>query len=797
MATEIIDAAVKIGTAVKQVEDPGFLRGDAKFTADVDLPGAAHVAILHSPHAHARIVKIDTTAAATLPGVVGVFTGADLAGKMLPLPCVWKPAGVESHFPPHPYGVPGAQTVLATDRVRYVGEWIAAVVADTIQQAMDAVAAIEVDYELLPVVTSAEDALKPGAPLLHETVPGNLCAIVPYGDKAATDKAIAEAAVVVRQKISIPRQIHHPVETRATLARYDETTGEYTLWTNTQIPHGNRFLIANLVMNLPYNKLRVIVPCIGGAYGSKGYLYQDAPLMLFLARESGRPVKWVEQRGTLPLTTVQARGQDLDGTLAGTRDGKITALSVINYVSLGAYPAINGPGAPSALTGRSITGAYAIPHPYYEGHLAYSNTVMLGPARGAGRMEAMFLIERLVDMFAREIGMDAAEIRRRNMVRPEQFPFENGLGWTYDSGDYIGALDRVLAMIGYADIGKRKAEARTRGKRLGVGLGSYVTISGVGPSRRMSHEGLIGSTWGSCQMRVHQTGEITVVPGSQPHGQGQVTTFSQIVAQELGVPMERIEILHSDTHGVPYAQGSYGSRSYSVEGAAIYLAAQAIKEKACLVGASMLGVPVGDVEFVDGRVRITHAPDKSKTLQEIGSACWFASNLPPGIDPGLEVMIYHDPKDFSFPFGTHAALVEIDEQTGQAEVVRYAGVDDVGTVGNPTVVEGQMHGNIAFGFGPALVEEAQYDHEGQLPAADFRNYGFVRPSQMPTFELDRTVTPTPLNPFGAKGAGDVSQPAVAPAIVNAICDALADLGVRHMDLPATPEKIWRAMQQRG
>jgi carbon-monoxide dehydrogenase large subunit len=313
----------------------------------------------------------------------------------------------------------------------------------------------------------------------------------------------------------------------------------------------------------------------------------------------------------------------------------------------------------------------------------------------------------------------------------------------------------------------------------------------------MSREGLIGSTWGVCQLRVHQTGDVTVVPGSQPHGQGQLTTFSQIAAQELGVDMERIEVLHSDTHGVPYAQGSYGSRSLAVEGAAVYLAAQAIKDKACTVGAHLLGVPRGEVEYVGGKVQVKGSPDKAKTLQEIGSACWFAWSLPPGVEPGLEVTTYWDPADFSFPFGTHVAIVEIDEQTGQPEVVQYVGVDDVGTAVNPKIVEGQMHGNIAFGLGPALAEGVFYQPDGRLAGADFREYGFVRPSGMPAFQLERTETPTPLNPFGAKGAGDVSQPAVAPAVVNAICDALSDLGVRHLDLPVTPEKIWRAMNQRG
>lgn len=781
-----------LGAPLKRREDPEFLHGTAKFTADVVLPGMVHIAILHSDHAHAKI-RIDTSEAAKMPGVVRIFTGADLVGKLMPMVCIWKPAGVESHFPPHPYGVPGAQTALATDRARYVGEWLAAVAAETRQQAYDALAAIHVDYDPLPVVTSAEAALKEGAPQLHESVPGNLCAHVSYGDKAATDEAIGKADVVVRHKFSIPRQIHHPVETRATLASYDEATSEYTLWSNTQIPHGNRFMIANLVLGIPYNNLRVIVPNIGGAYGSKGYLYQDAPLMLVLAKELGRPVKWVDTREGLARSTVHSRGQEQYATIAGTRDGKITALSVTNYVNLGAYPATNGPGAPLVLTGRSVTGAYAIPHPFYEAYLAFANTVMLGPARGAGRMEAILLIERLVDLYAREIGMDPAEVRRKNMVEPDKFPYENGLGWTYDSGNYATALDMALDKIGYAELAARKAEARKRGKRLGMGIGSYVTIAGVGPSPRMGREGLIGSTWASAIIRLHQTGDVTVITGSQPHGQGQVTTFSQIVAEQLGVDIEKIEVIHSDSHGVPYAQGSYGSRTFSVEGAAIYIAAGKIKDKAIKVGAHLLGLKEDDVTYTGGKVESKKDPSQAKTLQDIASALWFAWDLPAGVEPGLEVTSYFNPDDFNFPFGTHVAMVEIDEETGATEVVRYVCVDDVGVVGNPRIVEGQMHGSVAFGFGPALSEQVVYDEQGNLITGDLRTYPIPRASDMPEFELSRTVTPTSLNPMGAKGAGDISQPAVAPAIINAICDALSEAGVRHIDIPATPEKVWRAM----
>ncbi|MCW5848806.1 MAG: xanthine dehydrogenase family protein molybdopterin-binding subunit [Anaerolineae bacterium] len=782
-----------IGAPIKRREDPELLHGQAKFTADLTLPGMLHLAVLHSPHAHAVIKSIDTSAAEKMPGVVRVFTGKDVVDKMMRLPVIWKPAGVESHFPPHPYGLPGAQTALATDRARYVGEWLAIVAAETREQAYAALPAIQVEYELLPVVVDAEEAMKAGAPQLHAEAPNNLCTHFPIGDKAAAEQSVAEAEVVVKQKISIPRQVHNAVETRASIGRFDPESGEYTLWTNTQIPAGNHYMIASLVLGVPYNKVRVIAPHIGGAYGSKGYLYPDAPLVLVLSRElGGRPVKWVDTREGLFRTTVHARGQTHYATIAGSHDGKISAFMSTNYASLGAYSSHNGPGAPTALTGRSMTGAYAIPHPFYECYLTYTNTNFVGPARGAGRFESNLVIERMIDLFAREIGMDPAEVRRKNFV--QTFPYDNGLGWNYDSGNYAGALDRALAMVGYDEIPQRKAEARQRGKRLGVGLASYVTVAGVGPSPRMGREGLIGSTWGNTVLRVHQTGDVTLITGSQPHGQSHVTTFSQIVAQELGVDPERIEVIHSDTKGVPYAQGSYGSRTYSVEGASIYEAAQRIKEKARLIGAHLMEVAVEDVEFVEGKARVKGSPEKAMALPDIAVMAWFAWNLPQGMEPGLEVTTYWDPADFNFPFGTHIAVVEVDEQTGQVDLVRYVSVDDVGNVGNAMVVEGQMHGSIAFGIGPALMETESYTPDGQLVANSLREYAIPRASMMPHFELDRTVTPTPLNALGAKGAGDVSQPAPAPAILNAVVDALADLGVRHIDNPVTSEKVWRILQ---
>lgn len=782
-----------LGTSVKRREDPNLLRGEAKFIADITLPDMLHMAILHSTEAHALIKGIDTSGAEKMPGVVRVITGTDTS-SIMPLPCIMNPGGTEAKFPPHPYGIPGAQTVLAIERVRYVGEFVAVVVAKSRQQAYDALAGIKVDYEPLPIILDSEKALQPDAPQLHDTVPGNLNQYNSYGNKEATAQAIAEAEVVVKQKILSPRIIHNSVEPRGSIGDYQPETQEYTLWTNTQIPHGNRFLLSQLVMGIPYNKLRVIAPHIGDSFGSKGYMYADAALVLFLAKELGRPVKWIDTRQGLARSTVHAKDQVQYATVAGTKDGKITALHCTSYGNLGAYPATNGPGAPTALTGRSITGAYAIEHPFSEIHCVFTNLVPTGPIRGAGRNEAIFLIERMVDLFADKIGMDPTEVRRKNMVAPDQFPYKNGLGWTYDSGNYEVALDKALDMISYSNISELKVEARKQGKYLGVGISSYTVIAGVGPSSVMAKDiGLNGSTWGSVHLRVHPTGDVSLIVGSQPHGQGHVTTLSQIAAEELGVDIEKIEVQHSDTKGAIYAQGSYGSRTFSVEGSAVYKAAQKINDKAKRIAAHVFGRSELDIIAENGKFFARDNPEEIKTLPEIALMLWYAWDLPDDVEPGLEVITFFDPPDFNFPFGTHIALVEVDQETGEVEVVRYVAVNDFGNVGNPKIVEGQTHGNIYMGISQALYEEAVYDNEGKIITDDFTTYAIAKSSQLPSFELALTVTPTPHNPLGAKGAGDVAAPAPAPAIVNAVCDALKDFGVKHIDIPLIPEKIWRTM----
>ena len=790
-------STLDLGASIKTKEAPALLRGETQFVGDLSLPKQLHAAVLRSEYAHALIKSIDTSAAAAMPGVVRIFTAAD-TGALMPLPVVWVPQDVQSHFPPHPSGiVPGSQPVLAKDRVRYVGEQIAVIVAETRQQAFDALDAIKVEYEPLPTVVDAESALKDGAPQLHEAAPNNLLALAAYGNQAVVDEAISKSEVVIKQRFNNQRMMANTVETRGCMANYDAKTGEYTLWTNVQPLYPVRLLISQYVLGIPYNKLRIIAPHFGESLGSKGYLNAEYPIMLFISKQLGCPVKWVDTREGLARSTTQGRDQVEYMTLAGTQDGHITALACTAYSNVGAYPVINAPGQPRTLIGRSITGAYLIPSTFYEVNIVYTNTVPVGPLRGSGRAEATFAIERMIDLYAREIGLDPAEVRRINLVPPDKFPYDNGIGFTYDSGNYPVALQMALEKMDYANLAGRKADAHQRGKRLGVGIGSYVAVAGVGPSGVMGKEGLVSGTWGSASVHVQPSGEVLVTTGAQPHGQSQGTTFAQIAARELGIPVEYVTVNHSDTtSALYYGQGSYGSRSLSVEGAAVQMATQKIIAKARKFAAYLFKASEEHIQFENGKVFLIFAPDKAVlTLQQVAFMTWLAWDLPEGMDPGLEATAYFNPTNFNFPFGTHVALVEVDEETGKVDVVRYVAVDDFGNVINPAVVEGQTHGNIALGIGQALYEQVVYDPQGQILTDSYATYALPKASALPTFELNRTVTPSPTNSLGAKGAGDVSNPPVAPAIVNAICDALADLGIKHIDMPVTPEKVWQAMQR--
>ena len=782
------------GQPIRPREDPSLLRGRARFTADMTPPGTARMELLLSEHAHAHIIGIDLSHAAGMPGVIRIMTGADLAGRLMPLPCIWIPGGVESHFPPHPYGVPGAGTVLAVDRVRYIGEPVAAVVAETAEQARDAADAIVVSYEPLPTVTTARRAVSDGAVQLHDAVPGNLNALWTCGDEAGTDAALAAAEVVVEFDLYNQRTINNPIEPRAALGEYDAETGEYTLHATTQSPHNHRFLLSALVLGIPLHMLRVVSTHVGGSFGTKGYLYPDMALVLLLAAELGRPVKWVDTRNGLMRSTVQGRDHSQHVTIGGTSDGMITALRCTSYANLGAYPSTIGPGVATALMGRSITGPYAIAHAFCEVFAAFTNTVPLGAQRGSGRAEATFMCERAIDQFARKIGMDPAELRLKNMVPAEKMPYDNGLGWTYDSGDYAAALRLALARSDYAGAARRRAEAAKRGKLFGIGIGSYVAICGVGPSTRMSQEGMLGGTWESANIRVEPSGEVVVTIGSASTGQSHETTFGQIAAATLGVSLDVVTVRHSDTRQSPYGQGTYGSRSFSVGGPAVHEAALLVIQKMRAAAASFFGVEETLVSYTDGVFSAGDGAEQSKTFADMAMALWYGWNLPAGMEPAIDVTYFFDPPDFNYPFGSHIALVEIDQQTGEIDLVDYIAVNDAGNIGNPLVVDRQVEGSIVHGIGQALMEEARYDEDGNLLTADFRSYPIPRARDVPPLLLDWTCSPSPHNALGAKGAGEIATVPPAAAIGNAICDALSAFGIAHIEMPITQEKVWRALQ---
>jgi carbon-monoxide dehydrogenase large subunit len=788
-----------LGQRVKRVEDHRLITGKGRYVDDIKLQSMVYCAILRSPYAHANIRSVDTTAARSMPGVLDVMTGADIPYN--PLPMAWPAggsAGIQNNV--------NTPRALATDSVKWTGEGVVAVIAETPEQAADALEAIVVDWEPLPAVVDAEAATQPGAPQLHENAPNNVVFEWSVGDKAGAAAAIDGAEVVVRQRIVNQRLIPNPMETRGDIGLYNPGTDEYTIWMSSQTPHIQRLLLAAFVMGVPEHKIRCISPDVGGAFGTKIFCYADYPIVLLASKRlGGRPVKWIESRRENYQSTIHGRDHITYLEIAGTRDGEVTAIRVKTYANLGGRLSTIGPGIPTTLYARVLSGCYKIPNVYAEVVGVYTNTVFVDAYRGAGRPEATYVVERAMDLFAGEIGMDPAELRRRNFIAPDKFPYENpsGLGTAsggakiyIDSGNYEPALDKALEMAGYKDIAAAKGEARTRGKFLGVGLSSYIEVCGVAPSKWI---GAVGEGWGaamweSANIKVHLTGKVVVTMGTQPQGQGHETTYAQIVGHELGVPMEDIVVQHSDTQGTPFGYGSYGSRTSSVGSTAAIKAAAKIREKARRYAAHMLEASVDDIEVDGAEYRVKGSPDKKKTIQEIAFALDLAFDAPEGMEPYLDETAYHDTPNCTWPFGTHVAIVEIDEGTGHVDLVRYVAVDDVGNKINPMIVDGQLHGGIAQGVGQALWEGAVYGDDGQLLSGSMLDYALPRASWFPTLELDQTVTPSPVNPIGVKGVGEAGAIASTAAVANAVNDALKPFGIRHLDMPLTPQAVWKAMQ---
>jgi len=776
------------GASIRRREDPRLITGQATYTDDLRLPGMTHAYIVRSPHAHAKITRIDVEAARRQPGVVAVFTGRDLEGKLNPIPTAWLIPNSELKTPPHP--------ALATERVRYAGDGVAVVVAEDPYQARDAAALIRVDYEVLPAITNQEEAVRAAAPQLHADAANNVAFTwkLAGGDADAAFAEAARGGVVVRQRFVNQRLIPNAIETRGAVARYTGASGDLTIWCTTQNPHIARFLMS-VVTGIAEHKIRVIAPEVGGGFGSKIPFYADEAVVAFCAKATGRPVKWTEERRENYLATIHGRDHITDLEIAARRDGTLLGLRGKTWANLGAYLSTAAPGVPTILHGLILTGCYTIPNIAYEVVGVFTNTTPVDAYRGAGRPEATYLIERMVDLVAAQIGMDPAEVRRKNFIRKDQFPYTTVEGLSYDSGDYPPAMNRALDLIEYTRLREVQKQGPKDGRYLGIGLSTYVEICGLGPSAVAGAVGFQGGLWESATVRLHPTGKATVFTGASPHGQGEETTFAQLVADQLGLPIDDIEVVHGDTGAISMGWGTYGSRTTVVGGAAIAIAAQRVRDKAAKIAAHMLEAAESDLTFDRGRFSVRGSPDRAKTIQEVTLAAYLAWNLPAGVEPSLEASAYYDPTNFTFPFGTHAAVVKVDPDTGQVELRRYVAVDDCGRVINPLIVDGQVHGGLVQGIAQALHEGAVYSPEGQLLTGSMADYAVPRARMFPRFVTERTVTPSPHNPIGVKGVGETGTIASTPAVVNAVMDALRSFGVTHIDMPLTPERIWTAIHK--
>ncbi|RIK46869.1 MAG: carbon monoxide dehydrogenase [Chloroflexi bacterium] len=775
-----------IGARVRRKEDPRLITGSSLYVDDLQLAGMAHVAFVRSPYAHAKINGIDTSAAKAAPGVIGVYTNADVltfakplsggGGEGTPLeePDAFpgETAGVEE-LPSGDIPTPGLDP-LAGDKVRWVGEAVVAVVAETKAQAQDAAALVEVDYEELPAVIGIRNATAPGAPRIWDGIARNVG--VNYSRKRGEpDEAFANAAVTVSQRIVSNRVFPLPMETRAAAAAPDPLTGGLTVWTSTQAPHWNRRTLADL-LDLPEANVRVIAPEVGGGFGAKIGVYREELIVAGLAKKLRRPVKWVESRSENLQTMNHGRCQEADIELAADADGKITALRLTVWGEAGAYAM--GLDMPPITTMMS-TGCYNIPNVDLKAYAVYTNTMAIGAYRGAGRPEAAYYIERAVDLLAKKIGKDPAEVRRINFLQPDQFPYESAAGFTYDTGEYEKNLDYALQVSDYAGLRAWQAEERAKGRLIGIGVASYVEICGFGP-------------WESTTVRVEPSGAVSVFTGISPHGQGQETTFAQMIVDELGADFDKVVVHHGDTASNPQGNGTMGSRGLVVGGSALKISAGKIREKCRAIAANMLEVATEDIELVDGHYQVAGAPDRFTTLADIAAKA-YGGGLPDGIDAGLVSTDFFSPKGETYPFGTHIAVVEVLPETGQVKVLKFFSTDDCGVVISPILVDGQVHGGLAQGIGQALFEEVVYDSNGQLLTGSLMDYAVPHAEAFPMFELNRTVTPSPLNPLGAKGIGEAATIGSTPATVNAVMDALAPKGIDHLDMPLSAPKIWAAL----
>ncbi|HSF17142.1 MAG TPA: xanthine dehydrogenase family protein molybdopterin-binding subunit [Vicinamibacteria bacterium] len=776
-----------VGRGVKRVEDPRFIQGKGSYVANLSLPGMVYLAIKRSPYGHAKIKKIDTRKASAFPGVVGVLTGKDLVdGGCGPLPCGFNVPDIK---------VP-AHHALALDRVRHVGDRVAVVAAETPYAAADAVELIEVSYEPLDAVVDPRKASEEGAPLVHDDIPDNVSFRWNLGDKEGSEAALREADRVVELELVNQRLIPNAVEPRACAARWDSATGEMTIWTTSQNPQVIRLLLSAFTLGIPENRLRVISPDVGGGFGSKIPHYPEEIITPFVARALDRPTKWVATRSESSISDSQGRDHVTLAKLAMKNDGTFTGLHVKTWAAMGAYVSTLGPLIPTALYATLFAGLYRMKGIYGEIIGTMTHTVPVDAYRGAGRPEASYMLERLVDLAARELGLDPLEIRKKNLIGKDNFPYQTPVAMVYDSGNYPALFDKAAERSDYQRMRKEQGEARKKGRLVGVGVSGCIEASGPAPSAVAGSLGCAVGLWESGVVRVHPTGKVTVLTGSHAHGQGHETTFAQVVADELGVAMEDVEVVHGDTGRIPFGMGTYGSRSAAVGGSALVKSAEKVRQKLIKIAAHQLEAAEDDMVYdqAEGKVYVKGSPDKAKPFAELAFAAYTAHNLPAGLEPGLEETSFYDPANFTFPASVHIAQVEVDPDTGEVAIQRYVAVDDVGHVINPTIVEGQIAGGIVQGIGQALWEQGVYGEDGQLLTGSLMEYAMPRAESFPRFEIDRIETPSPHNPLGVKGAGEMGTIAATVTVANAVLDALDGKNVRHIDIPLTPEKIWKAMR---
>ena len=767
------------GQPMKRVEDPRLIKGLGTYTDDLRLPGLLHVAFVRSPHAHARVTSIDTSAARALRGVVAVLTGADVNDKCGVVPCA--AAIPDLKLPKH--------TVLAGERVYFVGHPVVVVVANDPYVASDAVDAVDVEYDPLPVVVNPEEAIKPGATLTHPDLGTNVAYTHNVTGGGDIEAAFRAADRVIKQRVYHQRLTPMTIEPRAVVASYHPGEATMTIWSSTQVPHYLRTLLPAMI-GVPENKLRIIAPEVGGGFGAKLNLYAEEALCAHLAMRLGAPVKWIETRRENAAATIHGRDQIGYYEVAVKNDGTILGLKARTVADLGAYCQLLTPAVPT-LTGLVLTGCYRIPAIQMDIVGVYTHKMSTDAYRGAGRPEATYLIERILDLVAKEVGVDRVDLRLKHFPAPTDFPFTTSCGVTYDSGNYQGALEKARQLADWKGLMSERAAARSSGRLFGVGVSTYVEICALGPSAAMPAGGW---EWGC--VRVEISGKVTAITGSSPHGQGQETSFAQIVADRLGVAIEDVVVMHGDTAVAHYGRDTYGSRATVVGGTALVMCTDKIIAKAKILAAHLLGVTADRVAFEDGRFSAPGV-DKQLSLGELAGEAFVAKNLPPGFEPGLEASSFYEPANFTFPFGTHIVAVEIDRDTGRVDIKKYVAVDDCGPQINPLLVEGQIQGGIAHSIGQALFEQTVYDENGQLLTGEFMDYAMPRAGDIPEYILGHTVTPSPTNPLGIKGVGEAGTIGATPAVANAVIDALESLGVTHLDLPLTPERVWRAINQRA